>query len=127
MVSALLAGTGPVTIDGITVSQQNAVRFPLRDVYARFSKPQEVDAFTPNSVGQVFGRVALGKVDLARLVSAMAAPAQQRRLLVWSSRAEEEKQLSTLSIGGAVPDCPARSRWRWSTTAGGTSSMPISA
>jgi hypothetical protein len=36
----------------------------------------------------------------------MAEPVRERRLLVWSSRPEEQARIEKLTIGGAIPDKP---------------------
>lgn len=105
-VSALLAGTGPVTVRGITVTPENASQFLSRDIYSHFPDPHDVDAVTAELVQQVFQRLAAGRLNLAALVSSMAEPVRERRLLVWSSDPEEQARIEKLTIGGAIPDKP---------------------
>ena len=107
VVAALLAGTGPVSLkDGTTISRDNAVDFLSRGVYAKYEAPADVDAVTTELVSRVFSRVSSGKLDLAALVRAMAAPVEQRRLLVWSARPDEQAALEKLPVGGALPSKP---------------------
>jgi hypothetical protein len=107
VVAGLLAGTGPVKLgDGTTVSQQNAVDFLSRGVYARYAAPAGVDAVTTELVDRVFTKVSSGRLDLAAMVRAMSAPVQQRRLLVWSARPAEQSALERLPVGGALPSAP---------------------
>jgi hypothetical protein len=102
----MLAGTGPVTLHGIRLDSANVQGFLSRDIYARFSNPLEVDAVTAELVREVFARFAAGKIDLPAMVKAMRAPLREGRLQVWAADADEQQQLETLSIGGALPENP---------------------
>ena len=107
VVAALLAGTGSVSLkDGTTVSRDNAVDFLSRGVYAKYENPADVDAVTTELVSRVFSRVSSGKLDLPALVRAMAVPVEQRRLLLWSARPDEQTALEELPVGGALPSKP---------------------
>jgi hypothetical protein len=107
VVAALLAGTGPVRLkDGTPVSQANAVDFLSRGVYARYAAPAAVDAVTTDLVGRVFARVSSGELNLPALMRAMARPVEQRRLLMWSARPDEQQSLQRLPVGGALPSEP---------------------
>ena len=105
-VAALLAGTGPVTVQGARVDSSNAVRFLSRDVYLRYPAPKGVDAVTAALVQTVFGQVAAGHLDLKALVPALASQIGDRRVLAWSSRADEETVLEGTSLGGSIPQAP---------------------
>lgn len=106
VVAALLAGTGPVTVDGITLTSENAAAILSRDIYAEFTDPAQVDRVTADLVHEVFGRISQGRFSLAPIVTAMTEPVRQRRLTVWAADADIETKLQTLSLGGAVPDTP---------------------
>jgi hypothetical protein len=106
VVAALLAGTGPVTVDGVTLTTDNAASVLSRDIYARFRDPNQVDRVTADLVHEVFGRISEGRFSLATIVSAMTEPVKQRRLTVWAADATVENKLQTLSVGGALPDTP---------------------
>jgi len=105
-VAALLAGTGPVTVRGARVDSRIAVRFLSRDVYLRHPDHREVDAVTAELVDAVFARVAAGRLDLRALVTAVAAQARERRLLVWSPRPAEQERIERTAVGGVLPDTP---------------------
>lgn len=107
VVAALLAGIGPVRLaDGATVSQETAVDFLSRDIYARYEDPADVDAATSELVTKVFERFTAGRLDLPAVVKAITGPVTQRRLLVWSAHDEEQRSLEQLTIGGALPSRP---------------------
>jgi hypothetical protein len=106
VVSALLAGTGPVTVRGVTVGQGNAVDFLSRGVYQRWSDPHDVDAITTELVRSVFGRVTTGRFDLPALVKAMQEPVHQRRLLIWSRDEDVQRRIERLPVSGILPGDP---------------------
>jgi hypothetical protein len=106
MVAGMLAGTGPVTVRGVRLDSRNVQGFLSRGIYARFSNPLDVDAVTAELVQQVFARLTAGKIDLPAMVTAMRAPLREGRLQVWSADPDEQQQLETLSIGGALPEDP---------------------
>jgi hypothetical protein len=103
-VAALLSATGPVTVRGDRISQDNAVEYLTKDIYARYPNPHDVDRVTAELVEKVFGRVAAGRLDLTALIQNMGQPVRERRLLVWSSDRQQQQALEDLTIGGAIPD-----------------------
>jgi hypothetical protein len=106
VVSALLAGTGPVDVRGQKVDAGSAVPFLTRDVYARYRNPQDVDKVTAELVSQVFTRFATGQVNLAELIRAAAPQVHQRRLQLWSADQAQQRLLEGMSVGGVIPDDP---------------------
>ena len=103
VVAALLAATGPVTVRGVTVSQDNAVDFLSRGVYQRWKNPSDVDAVTTELVHAVFARFTVGAFDLPALLTAMRRPLRERRLLLWAADPAQQAQLRQLSVAGALP------------------------
>lgn len=106
VVAGLLAGTGPVTVRGVTISEQNAVEFLSRTVYERWSDPHDVDAVTTELVRAVFGKVTTGQFDLPSTVRAMREPVEQRRLLMWADDADQQHRLERLPVAGTLPADP---------------------
>jgi Protein of unknown function (DUF4012) len=106
VVSALLAGTGPVTVRGVTVNQGNAVDFLSKDIYRRWPNPHDVDAVNTELVHAVFGRITAGRFDLGSLVHGLQGPVQQRRVLIWSPDDDVQRGLTELPVSGTVPGDP---------------------
>jgi hypothetical protein len=65
VVAALLAGTGPVTVEGITLTSSNAPAVLSRDIYASFRDPTRIDRVTAGLAQEVFGRISSGRFSLA--------------------------------------------------------------
>lgn len=106
VVAALLAGTGPVTVDGLTLTTDNAAAVLSRDIYARFADPARIDQVTANLVRAVFGRISAGQFSFAQIVTAMTDPVKQRRLTLWAADPAVQSKLAPLPLGGALPDTP---------------------
>lgn len=102
--AALLAGTGPVDVNGTEVSSKNAVRWLSYDVYREYPDPVQKDAAVAQLVGEVFAKLGNGKVDTQALFTAIKNPVQDRRITAWTTDPDEQAQLEALPIGGAIPN-----------------------
>ncbi len=72
-------------------------------MYQRYPDSTDVDRVTAQLVQTTFARVAAGRLDLRSLIKAVAEQAGQRRLLLWSADPDEQLELETLPVGGALP------------------------
>ena len=69
----LLKATGPITLPtGDVLSSDNAVKLLLGDVYARYTRPADQDAFFAGAAASVFSAVSSGKADPKALIEALA-------------------------------------------------------
>jgi hypothetical protein len=106
--SALLTATGPVPLPtGDVLTSSNAVKLLLSDVYQRYSRPADQDAFFATAASAVFERVASGQADARKLVAALAAAGQSRRVLIWSAHPDDQSVLARTSLAGALPSTGA--------------------
>jgi len=105
-VAALLAGTGPVTVRGTTVSSGNVVQFLTRDIYARYPNAAAKDAVAIELVRAVFARLSAGQFDLVKTLKAMRGPAGDGGVLAYSTHPDEEAALANVSLGGVLPETP---------------------
>jgi hypothetical protein len=100
----LLEATGPIDAGaGITLSSANAAEFLLSTVYATLDEQTVQDLFFANVTGKVFSAITSGNADAASLVKALTRSADESRLRVWTSHAEEQAELKGLAISGEVP------------------------
>lgn len=100
----LLAATGPIDAGaGITLDSQNAAQFLLSTVYATFDEQAAQDLFFANVTGKVFSAITTGAAEPAALVGALTRSTEESRLRVWSSREDEQVELSGLPIAGEAP------------------------
>ena len=106
VVAALLAGTGPVTVHGVTVDSAHAFAFLTQGIYARFPSVAEKNAVVVDLVKAVFQRLSTGQVSFAALVTALRGPLSEGRFLVYSANTAEEAKLADLVVAGVLPDAP---------------------
>jgi hypothetical protein len=102
--SHLLEATGPITLaTGDVLRSEDAVDLLLHDVYLRYTNPDVQDAVFASVADAVFSKVSSGDVDPAALVSALGRAAEERRILIWSSRADEQATLAGTTFEGSLP------------------------
>ena len=112
--SYLLAATGPVTLDtGDVLTGENAVQMLLSEVYARYPDPVDQDAFFSSAARKIFDVVKSGAGDPDLLLPAVLRSVEEGRLMLWSTREEEQAVLATTPLAGVLP--PANDK---STTVG---------
>ncbi|HEY8589412.1 MAG TPA: hypothetical protein VIL55_07670, partial [Naasia sp.] len=88
---------------GDQLTSANAVSLLLYEVYARYEEPAVQDAFFAAAAGAVFDALTSGAAEPAAAVAALQEAAGQRRLLVWSTRPEEQSVIAVAALDGALP------------------------
>lgn len=102
--SYLLEATGPVTLPtGDVLSTDTAVPLLLNEVYQRYERPADQDAFFAAATAAVFGALTSGGADPAQLVSALARAGDERRLYLWSADPAEQAVLDGTTLQGRLP------------------------
>ena len=102
--SYLLKATGPVDLPtGDQLTSDNAVKLLLQDVYARYESPADQDAFFASAAAAVFQKIATGSLEPKALVSALAQAGNENRILIWSSRDEDQAILEGTTLAGGLP------------------------
>lgn len=106
--SYLLKATGPITLPtGDVLSSENATQLLLNEVYQRYERPKDQDAFFQAAAASVFGALASGTADPTALVSALAQAGEQQRLLIWNADASEQSVLDGTTLQGQLPETDA--------------------
>ena len=102
--SYLLSATGPITLPtGDVISSENAVQLLLTDVYARYPKTDEQDAFFAAAAASVFSAVAGGNADPIALITALAQSGAEHRVLVWNADDVDQGVLHGTTLAGGLP------------------------
>jgi hypothetical protein len=102
--SYLLESTGPITLPtGDVLSSDNATQLLLNDVYLRYDRPADQDAFFEAAASSVFTALAGGSADPAALVSALARAGDERRLMIWNAAEAEQAVLDGTTLQGLLP------------------------
>jgi Protein of unknown function (DUF4012) len=102
IVQYLLAATGPITIDGTTVSAANVVQFLSLGVYAKYPDATDKNAFVSQLVGEIFTKLQHGSFDLNSLLTSTAGTPTSDRVLAWSPHADVEAQITAAGLDGAL-------------------------
>lgn len=102
--SYLLAATGPVTLPtGDVLSADTAVPLLLNEVYQRYERPRDQDAFFAAATAAVFGTLSSGQIDPAKLVEALVRAGDEHRLYLWSADAGTQAVLDGTTLQGTLP------------------------
>ncbi len=99
--SYLLDTTGPVSVPGGELAADNAVPTLLSDVYWEVDDPEQQDSFFAVTAVTVFEALTGGAGEPVELINALGAAADERRLLMWSSREDEQRELHGTVLSGA--------------------------
>lgn len=102
--SYLLRATGPVDLPtGDQLTADNAVDLLLNQVYLRYERPSDQDAFFAAAAAAVFAKLASGAADPSALVEALGRAGDERRLLMWSAVPEDQSVLEGTTLVGPLP------------------------
>lgn len=102
--SYLLEATGPVTLpDGREITAENVVSFTENEIYFLIEDDDERDEYLQVVAETALDAVFSGEADPQALLDALGRAAGERRLLVYSERVNEQDQLASSSVGGALP------------------------
>ena len=105
----MLKATGPAALPGGgQITAANAVALTMKDVYARYpSRRARTRSATPTcrvSPARCSSGCSRARATPRRSPSSSAKAAGEGRLLVYSTHAQEQRQLEQTSLAGAVPD-----------------------
>lgn len=100
----LLEATGPVTLgNGQRLTSDNAADYLLNGVYTQVPDLTEQNLVFEEAARLVFGALMDGGLDPKRMVEALARSAEERRLMLWSARDDEQQRLDGTPLAGALP------------------------
>lgn len=103
--SHVLDATGSVTVaDAAELTADDAVSTLLSDVYWQIPDQRAQDAFFAAAAAAIFETLTSTVDDPVALVDALATAAGEHRLLVWSSRQDEQEDLQGTVLSGAFDD-----------------------
>ena len=102
---ALLAGTGPLDVDGKIISENNVIEYLLHDQYLDF----DVDFSNAERRAQerLVAAAALtqlhrGQLDVAKLVPALLSAAEGRHIMLWSPDDDRQRAWSEAGVDGGL-------------------------
>jgi hypothetical protein len=102
--SYLLRATGPVPVpDGPALTSENAVRVLLSEAYARSSSNDAQDRYFAGVARRLFETFVGRPPDFRAALGELARAAGERRILVWSAHADEQRVIAGTVLEGALP------------------------
>ncbi|WP_307454512.1 DUF4012 domain-containing protein [Microbacterium sp. SORGH_AS_0344] len=105
LLSYLLTATGPVTLPtGGQLDAGNAPALLMSDVYAKFSRPVDQDAYFASAASLVFGKLLSAQGSMAAMLSGLTRGVEEHRLRVWSANADEQRVIVGTPIAGDLPE-----------------------
>jgi len=103
--SYLLRVIGPVPVPGHpTLTAATAVRSLLSDAYHRLDQPAEQDAYYAAAARAVFDALLTRPIDPRAVARALSTAVTERRILFWSARPEEQKEIVASRLAGVLPE-----------------------
>ena len=102
--SYMLRGTGPLKLSsGTTLTADNAASYLMNQVYKDVPDPVQQDALFADAARRSFQALITQVRDPKALLAGLSQAATERRLMLWSSRPDEEKEIVGTSIAGLLP------------------------
>lgn len=101
--AGVLEGTGPIDAAGTQLDADNVVRRLLFEPYQELAGDREHNAYFEATSAAIFDALLQGSIDERTVLTELAEGVQQRRVLVWSERPEEQRALEDAGLAGALP------------------------
>ena len=98
----LMQVTGPVVVDGKTITSDQIVEYVTKTVYSDYPDPTKKDAALFSIISQVFSKLKSGELGIVSLSRALLPAITDARIKAWSSHPDEQKALEATSIGGST-------------------------
>lgn len=109
-ISYLLSATGPVEVDGYTLTEANAVDVLLNRIYLDIADPRAQDAFFQEVAATMFERISSGDVGRPReLLEALARATGEGRVAMHLFDDEQQESLDGRAIAHQTTDDNNRS------------------
>ena len=104
--SYTLKGTPPIAVgDGVEVTSANLVSVLLSTAYKKFDNDPDQsrrDQFLSSATATVFSEIMSGKADATSIVNGLRKAVNERRVLLYSADADEEADIATTGVSGAI-------------------------
>jgi hypothetical protein len=109
-VQAILAGTGPVENQGVTIDATNAGDFFTKDIYSQYPDFPDVNAKDELALGLTYAAIdSLLKrpLDVGALTQSIPQAVDNGNIKIWSANQNEQAFLSTFNLTHAITDKPS--------------------
>jgi len=103
-VVALMGSVGPIEVDGVTLTAASAQEELLHGQYLRFPDKTDRRDSLQVIVGEIFGRLTSGALDLPTVAEGLAHAVRGRHLMAWSRRAPDQALWDRTGAHGRLTD-----------------------
>jgi hypothetical protein len=101
--SYMMIGTGPIAVaDNITLTAATVAPTLLNETYKNIQDAAAQDTFNESVARSIFDAVMGGQGNQQLAVSGLGAATSQHRVLIWSSRSDEEARFAGTAVGGVL-------------------------
>lgn len=101
--SYILAGTGPVDLQGgVVIDQNNAVDLLLNKTYMLIKDPDQQDSVFEIAARAIFDVVKEGRGEPRLVIDGLVKSARENRLMVWSSHQSEQALIMPSALSGTL-------------------------
>jgi hypothetical protein len=101
-ISYVLGATGPIDVEGVTLTEENAVDELLHEVYLRYEDPADQDTFFRAVASTMFDKISGGTESPRDLIGALARGADEHRLYVHDFDTEVQDKLAGTGVAGEL-------------------------
>jgi hypothetical protein len=101
--SYVLKATGPITVDGVQLSADNAVSYLLHQIYIDRPQPAAQDAFFADVAREFFAKVTGGAGSPQGVIEGLAQGTGEHRVDLHSFDASVQKVLDGTQVAGQLP------------------------
>ncbi|HAM27839.1 MAG TPA: hypothetical protein DCP11_14395 [Microbacteriaceae bacterium] len=102
--SYIVGATGPIgLIDGTQMTGANTIPTLLGDLYVKHKDPAYVDRINEAMASTAFAKVTSGQVNTKALIAAVIKASSEKRILIWTSRKDEQKVIENSPFLGTPP------------------------
>lgn len=122
MVAAILAGTGPVEHQGVSINSTNAYTFFTKDIYAKYPDFPNVAEKDKLSMGLIYATIdaALNRpLDTRSLWPQISTAINQGHLKIWAKNPTQEAWLSNTEVAASFAQHPDQLNVSYNNASGG--------
>lgn len=110
----VLDATGPVRLTDpqivatagealpVELTGTNVVQTLLSDVYGKIEEPELQDVYFAGVAKEIFAALSAGRSNGESLIEGLARGTVERRILLWSSSADEQRVIERYPVGGSI-------------------------
>lgn len=103
VLSRILSVTGPVRVDGQSLTSQNVVKAVLSDAYTKYPTGAQSDAYFAQVSAAVFQKLTAGQWQPAAMLEQLQDAAHDQRVYAWFANPAEEALAVQAGVDGQLP------------------------